>query len=61
MRHDLLFRDPGTSSIGELELEDNEDVEESKDKVDKDSVALKAGWDDLFIDNSEDDDNEIDD
>jgi hAT family C-terminal dimerisation region len=51
IRHDLLFREPGPSSVVEAECDDEEEVIDDGDG--------EAGWDELLTDD-EDDDMDID-
>ncbi|KAG6873775.1 hypothetical protein C0993_001068, partial [Termitomyces sp. T159_Od127] len=51
IRHDLLFRESGPSSLDEAELENNE----NKDEQDGKGFEDENGWDELFSDDDEDD------
>jgi hypothetical protein len=53
IRHDLLFREPGPSSILEAEVyDDSEDAEDGED--DGEVSETVEGWDDLLLQDDED-------
>jgi hypothetical protein len=65
LRHDLLFREPGPSSVVELEDDNDSDVEvdsEAREILTNDDADDEEGWDIMILDNDADDvsDMEID-
>jgi hypothetical protein len=53
LRNDLLFREPGPSSLAEIEPDDFEIEVETGKTTDEDED--NGGWDNLFLDEEEDD------
>jgi hypothetical protein len=54
IRHDLLFREAGPSSLDE-EKEDEYEVEDDLGEQEDDDMVDEDGWDDLFLEEDEDD------
>ena len=56
IRHDLLFREPGPSSILEADVyDDSEDAEDAEDGEDDGEVSETVeGWDDLLLQDEDD-------
>jgi len=54
LRHDLLFREPGPSSLVEDEL-DKYETEAEVDETLEDDEDEEEGWEALYLDDDEDD------
>jgi hypothetical protein len=54
LRHDLLFREPGPSSLVEDEL-DKYEIEAEVDETSEDDEDEEEGWEALYLGDDEDD------
>jgi hypothetical protein len=54
LRSDLLFREPGPSSLAEVEP-DESDMEVETGPVDADDEVEEEGWDGMFLEEDDDD------
>jgi hypothetical protein len=56
IRHDLLYREPGPSSILEAEVNDDREYSDNGHEGDDDGEGSEVdGWDDLLLEEEDDD------
>ena len=55
IRHDLLFREPGPSSLIEAEVNDIDDREDGEDgEGEEEGSETTEGWEDLLLEDEDD-------